>query len=117
MPRKMRAALFATYGGPEVIEIGKAPIPQPGPGEVRIKIEASAMNHLDLWVRRGLPTETPMPRIGAPDLARAGVAGGPGSEAVPRGSRVEVDRSVEYAGALAGWGRAGRGCRLERGAG
>ena len=69
MPRKMRAALFATYGGPEVVEMGKVPIPQPGPGEVRIKIEAAAMNHLDLWVRRGLPIETPMPHIGGSDMA------------------------------------------------
>jgi NADPH:quinone reductase-like Zn-dependent oxidoreductase len=92
----MRAALFATYGGPEVVEIGKAPIPQPGPGEVRIKIEASAMNHLDLWVRRGLPIETPMPHIGGSDMAGAVDAVGAGSEAVPIGTRVVVDPSVAY---------------------
>ena len=96
MPRKMRAALFAKYGGPEVVDIGKVPIPEPGPGEVRIKIEASAMNHLDLWVRRGLPIETPMPHIGGSDMAGVVDAVGPGSEAVPVGTRVVVDPSVGY---------------------
>ncbi len=86
MPRKMRAALFAKYGGPEVVEIGKVPIPQPGPGEVRIKIEAAAMNHLDLWVRRGLPIETPMPHIGGSDMAGVVDAVGTGSEEVPIGT-------------------------------
>ncbi|HCO13485.1 MAG TPA: alcohol dehydrogenase, partial [Gemmatimonadetes bacterium] len=48
----MRAAVFEDFGGPEVIEIKNVPMPDPGPGEVRIKVEATAMNHLDLWVRR-----------------------------------------------------------------
>lgn len=96
MPRKMRAALFATYGGPEVVTIDKVPIPAPGPGEVRIKIEAAAMNHLDLWVRRGLPIETPMPHIGGSDMAGVVDAVGPGSEAVPIGTRVVVDPSIAY---------------------
>ena len=64
MTQKMKAAIFAEYGGPEVVEISEIPIPDPGPGEVRIKVKATAMNHLDLWVRRGLPIETPMPHIG-----------------------------------------------------
>ena len=69
MARKMRAALFSDYGGPEVIEITDVPIPKPGPGEVRIKVKAASMNHLDLWVRRGLPIEMPMPHIGGSDVA------------------------------------------------
>ena len=48
MARKMRAAIFSDYGGPEVIEIKDIPIPEPGPGEVRIKVQAASMNHLDL---------------------------------------------------------------------
>ena len=96
MPRKMRAALFAKYGGPEVVEIGKVPIPVPGAGEVRIKIEAAAMNHLDLWVRRGLPIETPMPHIGGSDMAGVVDATGAGVDGVPIGTRVAVDPSVGY---------------------
>ena len=96
MARKMRAAIFSDYGGPEVIEIKDIPIPEPGPGEVRIKVQAASMNHLDLWVRRGLPIETPMPHIGGSDLAGIVDAVGPGAEDVPIGIRVVVDPSISY---------------------
>ena len=69
MPKTMRAAIFSEFGGPDVVEIREVPIPEPGPGEVRVQVGASAMNHLDLWVRRGLPIETTMPHIGGSDLA------------------------------------------------
>ena len=74
----MRAAIFSEFGGPDVIEIREVPIPEPGPGEVRIQVGAAAMNHLDLWVRRGLPIQTTMPHIGGSDLAGEVVAVGPG---------------------------------------
>jgi NADPH2:quinone reductase len=96
MARKMRAAFFSEFGGPEVIEIGAMPMPAPGAGEVRIKVEAAAMNHLDLWVRRGLPIETPMPHIGGSDLAGVVDAIGPGAEGVTVGTRVVVDPSLNY---------------------
>jgi NADPH:quinone reductase-like Zn-dependent oxidoreductase len=96
MPEKMRAAIFDDFGGPEVIEIRSVPIPEPGAGEVRVKVEAAAMNHLDLWVRRGLPIETPMPHIGGSDLAGVVDAVGPGAEEVPLGTRVVVDPSLGY---------------------
>ncbi len=97
MPGRMRAAVFAEFGGPEVIEVrDDVSVPVPGPGEVRIKVEASAMNHLDLWVRRGLPIETPMPHIGGSDIAGVVDAVGPGADYVPLGTRVVVDPSVSY---------------------
>lgn len=96
MPRMMRAAVFEDFGGPEVVEVKKVPVPEPGPGEVRLKVEASAMNHLDLWVRRGLPIETPMPHIGGSDIAGVIDAAGPGAEDVPLGTRVVVDPSIRY---------------------
>lgn len=52
---KMKGAFINQHGGPEVIEIGELPMPEPGPGEVRIKVKASSINHLDIWVRKGLP--------------------------------------------------------------
>lgn len=96
MAKMMRAAVFQDFGGPEVVEIRNVPIPQPGPGEVRIKVEAAAMNHLDLWVRRGLPIETPMPHIGGSDIAGVVDAVGPGADDVPIGTRVVVDPSLGY---------------------
>lgn len=78
MTRSMRAALFHEHGGPDVLRIEQVPVPEPGPGEVRLRVEAAALNHLDLWVRRGLPIETTMPHIGGSDVAgridRAGAA-------------------------------------------
>lgn len=96
MPKTMRAAVFSEFGGPDVVEVHKVPLPEPGPGEVRVKVEAASMNHLDLWVRRGLPIETPMPHIGGSDVAGVVEAVGPGAESVPIGARVVVDPSLGY---------------------
>ncbi len=96
MPRKMRAAVFAEFGGPDVVEIRNVAVPEPGPGEVRVKVAAAAMNHLDLWVRRGLPIETPMPHIGGSDIAGTVDAVGPGVEGIEPGIRVVVDPSLDY---------------------
>lgn len=96
MAKTMRAAVFSEFGRPEVVEIRKMPVPEPGAGEVRVKVEAAAMNHLDLWVRRGLPIETPMPHIGGSDLAGTVDAVGPGAEDVPLGTRVVVDPSLRF---------------------
>jgi zinc-binding alcohol dehydrogenase/oxidoreductase len=49
-------------GGPEVLRYEDAPDPEPGPGEVLIELRAASLNHLDLWVRQGLPS-APKPRI------------------------------------------------------
>jgi NADPH:quinone reductase-like Zn-dependent oxidoreductase len=51
----MRAVTLREHGGPEVLRTEELPDPHPGPGEVRIRVAAVAMNHVDLWVRKGLP--------------------------------------------------------------
>ena len=43
------------HGGPEVLHLEELPDPVPGPGEVRVRVAAVAMNRLDIWVRNGLP--------------------------------------------------------------
>lgn len=96
MAKTMRAAVFSEFGGPDVVEVRKVPMPEPAAGEVRVKVEAASMNHLDLWVRRGLPIETPMPHIGGSDIAGVVEAVGPGAESVPIGTRVVVDPSLGY---------------------
>jgi NADPH:quinone reductase-like Zn-dependent oxidoreductase len=102
----MRAAIFDEHGGPDVIRIEDVPAPEPGPGEVRLQVAASALNHLDLWVRRGLPIETTMPHIGGSDIA--GVVDALGADVV--GVRVE-DRVVVNPSLWCGeceWCRLGR---------
>src|SRR3954467_3623398 len=51
----MSAMVLREHGGPEVLRLEQLPIPEPGPGEVRVRIRAVALNHLDIWVRRGGP--------------------------------------------------------------
>ena len=48
----MRAALCKTFGGPELIEVGEIADPEPGPGEVLIRIEAAALNYFDTLIIR-----------------------------------------------------------------
>lgn len=96
MPRRMRAALFSEFGPPSVVTLQEVPVPQPGPGEVLLKVGAASLNHLDLWVRRGLPIETPMPHIGGSDIAGTVEALGPGVTGVETGTRVVVDPSLGY---------------------
>ena len=66
----MKAVRFHQHGGPDVLHYEDAPDPNPGPGEVLVRVRACAMNHLDLWARRGLPGRTtPMPHITGSDVA------------------------------------------------
>jgi NADPH:quinone reductase-like Zn-dependent oxidoreductase len=91
----MRAAIFDEHGGPEVVRVrDDIPIPEPGPGEVRLRVGASGMNHLDLWVRRGLPIETTMPHIGGSDIAGTVEALGRGVDGWSVGQRVVVNPSL-----------------------
>ena len=90
----MRAAIFDEHGGPEVVSVREVETPEPGPGEVRIRVEASGMNHLDLWVRRGLPIETTMPHIGGSDIAGTVDGVGEGVEGWCGGERVVVNPSL-----------------------
>src|SRR5688500_6854589 len=96
----MRAAVFDEFGGPEVLRIEKVPVPVGGAGEVLVRVRAASLNHLDLWVRRGIPIETTMPHVGGGDIAGevvsagldAGVGSGGGAGWV--GARVVVNPSV-----------------------
>ena len=51
----MQAMVLREHGGPEVLRMEALPVPEPGPGEVRVRVRAVALNHMDLWVRRGGP--------------------------------------------------------------
>lgn len=51
----MRAAFISKHGGPEVLEVGELPVPEISSTEVLVRVKYGALNHLDIWVRMGLP--------------------------------------------------------------
>jgi NADPH:quinone reductase-like Zn-dependent oxidoreductase len=53
----MRAAVVRKFGGPEVLEIVDVPAPEPGPGEVLVKVAAASVNFADVMVRAGMNVE------------------------------------------------------------
>jgi NADPH:quinone reductase-like Zn-dependent oxidoreductase len=59
---RVKAVRIHEDGGPEVLRYEDAPDPEPGPGEVLVRLRAASLNHLDLWIRKGLPS-VPKPRI------------------------------------------------------
>ncbi|HED66020.1 MAG TPA: alcohol dehydrogenase [Planctomycetes bacterium] len=60
----MQAVRIHEHGGPEVLRVEEVPRPKPGPGQVLVRVIAASVNHLDLWVRRGMPGfPVPFPRI------------------------------------------------------
>jgi NADPH:quinone reductase-like Zn-dependent oxidoreductase len=91
----MRAAAFLEHGGPDVIQSTEVDTPSPGAGEVRVAVHAVALNHLDLWVRRGLPTlHLPLPHIGGSDIAGTVDALGDGVSGWAVGDAVVVNPSL-----------------------
>lgn len=83
----MRAVRFHEHGGPEVLRLEDAPAPVPAAGSVVVRVRACALNHLDLWQRRGLDRVTiPFPHISGADVSGE-VAEAPGGEFAP-GTRV-----------------------------
>ena len=66
----MKAARFHEHGGPEVLRYEDAPDPEPAPGRALVRVRACALNHLDLWQRRGLErVRIPLPHIPGSDVA------------------------------------------------
>jgi NADPH:quinone reductase-like Zn-dependent oxidoreductase len=66
----MKAVVFNQHGGPEVLQYTDVPDPEIAANEVLVRVRACALNHLDLWVRRGLPgVRIPMPHIPGSDIA------------------------------------------------
>ncbi len=56
----MKAVRLHTTGAPEVLRVEELPTPEPKAGEARVRLEAAALNHLDIWVRTGnVPVSTP----------------------------------------------------------
>lgn len=85
----MRAAYIEATGGPEAIHVGELPRPTPGPGQVLVKVGATALNPIDLYLRSGL-ISMPMafPYVIGCDLAGTVETTGPGAKRFKAGDRV-----------------------------
>ena len=93
----MRAVRIHEDGGPEVLVLEEAPDPLPGPGEVLVRLRASALNHLDVWIRKGLPS-VPKPRILGADGAGVVEALGEDVTGFELGERVVLNPGIEAGG-------------------
>ncbi len=87
----MRAVYIEEFGGPEVLKFGELPTPKPGPREVLVRVKAVSVNHLDIWVRRGVYRDLPFPHVLGSDIAGIVEEVGPGVRNVRVGDRVVVN--------------------------
>ncbi len=91
----MKAVQFTEHGDRDVIEYGEYEALEPGQGEVRIEMRAGALNHLDVWTRRGLPgLDLEMPHIPGSDGAGVVESTGEGVTRFEPGDRVALTAGV-----------------------
>ncbi|RKY18247.1 MAG: alcohol dehydrogenase [Planctomycetota bacterium] len=91
----MKAVVIAEHGGPEVLRMEQRPAPRPAPDEVLLDVKAVGLNHLDTWVRRGVPGHTfPLPLIPGCDFSGVVAEVGSCVRGVEVGQRVLVAPGV-----------------------
>ncbi|HEV3311894.1 MAG TPA: zinc-binding dehydrogenase [Chloroflexota bacterium] len=92
----MQAALIVRHGGPEVLEVTRVETPEPGPGDVRLAVKACALNHLDIFVRRGMPgIEFNFPHVSGGDVVGVVDKCGASVDASLSGKTVLVDPNID----------------------
>jgi NADPH:quinone reductase-like Zn-dependent oxidoreductase len=91
----VRAVVIHGHGGPDVLTLEPAwPDPVPGPGEILVRVQACALNYLDIFTREGMPGEpTPLPHITGGDIAGVVATLGPGVTHPRAGERVLLNPS------------------------
>ena len=97
----MKAIRIHEDGGPEVLRYEEAPDPIPAPGEVLIGLKAASLNHLDIWLRRGLPS-APKPRILGADGAGVVVGLGEGVDRFAEGDEVVINPGLDEGAKIVG---------------
>jgi len=91
----MQAVQYVDHGGREVVEYGEHPDPEVADDEVLVDVKAGALNHLDVWTRRGLPgLDLEMPHVPGNDAAGVVVEVGPAVTRFAVGDRVAVSAGV-----------------------
>jgi len=85
----MKAVVIAEHGGPEVLSLTERDAPTPGAGQVLVDVRAVGLNHLDMWVRQGVPGhEFPLPLVPGCDFSGTVAALGDGVTGLAVGQRV-----------------------------
>ena len=95
----MKAVRIHEDGGPEVLRYEDVDDPTAGPGEVLVSLRAAGLNHLDVWVRKGLPS-VPKPRILGADGAGVVAALGEDVEGFTVDDRVVVNPGIPHDGRI-----------------
>ncbi len=91
MSETMRAVIVREHGGYDKLRFEDLPKPQPGPTEVRVRVRAVALNHMDLWVRKGIDGGGfPLPLIPGCDVAGDVESVGAAVTRVKPGDRVVI---------------------------
>ena len=91
----MRAILFDVHGGPEVLREGEVGMPILGEGEVLVRVKACALNQLDIWARKGVPSvRIPLPHTPGSDIAGIVAETGPGVSGWSTGTEVVVSPGI-----------------------
>ena len=91
----MQAVRFSEHGDRSVIDYGEVPDPEPGADEVLVDVKAGALNHLDVWTRRGLPgIDLEMPHVPGSDAAGEVVSVGEDVTRFSPGDRVALSAGV-----------------------
>lgn len=83
------SVIVTRVGGPQVVQVVSGPLPLPGPGDVRIRVEAAGLSQADITIREGMyPTSAPTPFTLGYDAVGIVEAHGPGVSSPPLGQRV-----------------------------
>jgi NADPH:quinone reductase-like Zn-dependent oxidoreductase len=90
----MKAAVITAHGGLDVLDVREMPRPRPGRGEALVEVRAAALNHLDIWVRRGGRSALTFPHIIGSDGAGVVVELGPDVDGPPAGTEVVLSPAL-----------------------
>jgi NADPH:quinone reductase-like Zn-dependent oxidoreductase len=91
----MKAVVFSQHGGPEVLQYQDVPKPKPGPGEVVIQVKAASINHIDIFLRRGMPgVKVLMPKIVGSDASGIVSDLDPAVSGLSVGQRVTINPGI-----------------------
>lgn len=107
----MKAVRIHEDGGPEVLRLDEVEDPVAGPGEILIRLKAASLNHLDIWLRQGLPS-VPKPRILGADGAGVVEALGEGVDEFELGQRVVLNPGLRNGAEIVGEHRDGTHAEL-----